>query len=293
MARPSEMTHTEDVSAAQDVRDQSDNATESGAPLNGPVRILCFVIAAVASAALAVIAIDRLGDTFQLPAELTAQVGISPELQARFDSGELSGGEVMGLGMAEQDPDLQSKVNAANRSNYIWNTALSWAIVGLLAAGFFGFAAGFVQRSPGQMLLGLSAGAVLGAGLGAAAGRVAVWTEDLLARSAGLDQMVRTMGMHAAGWTVVDIAVGLAVGLANRTAGTLQYVAAAVTGGVISACVFSLTAAVVFSADNADLPVPDGTGNRMLWTGLCTLLMAVMLGRDASAKTGNHNAGIS
>ncbi len=283
MARTSE-TRPGNVSTEQDVSQPPDIPTRSGGARNEPRRAVFFLIAAVAATAVAGIAVDRFGQTFQLPDELTAQIGISPELQARFESGELSGGEVMGLGMAEQDPELQLKVNEANRLTYVRNAALSWAIVGLLAAAVFGCAAGCARRSLPHVLLGLFAGTALGAGLGAAAGWAAVWTEDLLARSTNLDPMVRTMGMHAAGWAIIGIAVGIAVGMATRAADTLQSVAAAVVGAVISAVVFSLTAAVLFSGDNADLPVPEGTGNRVLWAGLGTVLMALMLSRVSAAE---------
>ncbi|MEO2016845.1 MAG: hypothetical protein ABGZ53_21015 [Fuerstiella sp.] len=278
-------TGPSETATPQSEKNDAGLAPGMAAETGGSDTLVCFIIAGIVATGLSAAAIAHSDDYFQLPEELTSQIGISSELKARFDAGEISGGEVMGMGMSEQDPELQSKINAARRKNHVNNTALSLSLIGLLVAGCLGCGAGFARKSRSLSIIGLLTGIVLGSGLGAVGGLASTWTEDALMGSEKVDQMVRTIAMHAAGWAVIGIAVGLSVGLPNQASRSLKFVGAAVSAGVLSAALFTIGAAVIFSGENADLPVPDGTGNRLLWTGLCAVAMAIMIGLVANNTT--------
>ena len=246
-------------------------------------RLLVFLGAGVVAAALSSVAVNQYADHFEIPARVIPQDEADHQTRVKdlLDAGEITGNEAMGMSFLGSNIDeIKAERIAATEQTEYRNSALSYALVGLLVATSLGLAAGVVKKSVAATLCGLLLGIVLGTGLGAAGGITATFAEGVLNRG---DPMLLTIAMHAAGWIVVALGVALPVGLATRASWIPKFMLAAVISGVLAAVLFSIGAGFLFPSEMADRPVPEGTGNRILWTALFAVATAFFLGRTATS----------
>ncbi|MEX2120305.1 MAG: hypothetical protein WD847_11980 [Pirellulales bacterium] len=156
------------------------------------------------------------------------------------------------------------------------NTAVVYGLFGGIVAAFFAVAEGAARRSAGYavvgVLLGLLSGAVFGA-LGAGAGRFIETTEP------SVERMVKTMMMHAAGWSITGLGVGLGFTIASWRGKTIGLaVLGGVVAGGVSGLLFPILAGLLFTGSNTDQIVPAGSGARLFWFVLTASLMAIVVG---------------
>lgn len=206
----------------------------------------------------AFVAIGRYGNSFRLPPEverLAWQERISIEEAAILNEAEI----------------LQT----------YQNTALSVAILGGVAGGFLGFAAGLRRRTLTASTGGMVGGALLGAAFGAAGGLLELYVAYRL-WPMDFEQTFKTMAAHSIAFLAIGAGIGLAAGLAARRVGaSLGVVLAA---ALIAGLVYPGLAAAVFPVPNTDAVVPRTFGPLLLWTVMPLGLMGLALGRTKAAR---------
>jgi hypothetical protein len=167
------------------------------------------------------------------------------------------------------------------------NTALSVAILGGVAGGLFGLAAG-LPRGMFVATAGLFGGTLLGSLFGGMAGTVELFTAYQI-WPIGVDSSYKAMATHSIAYLIVGVAIGIVAGLAvRRVRASLGVVLAA---AVIAGLVYPGVAAHLFPIENTDAVVPPAAllgdpgfspfrfAPLALWTLLPTALMGLALGR--------------
>jgi hypothetical protein len=176
---------------------------------------------------------------------------------------------------------------AANRVLRHKNTALTVGLLGLVFCGFVGLGRGILQRSGRTAVLMMVGGALLGLALGSLGGFAESLLEVRLDEYRQLDRMIKGMIKHAVIWGTVGVAVGVTAVLPARQFKTITGVALpTIAAGIAAALVFVPISSILFPNLAAELAVPPGLGNRILWASLPALLMALVVGRALAAD--NH-----
>ncbi|MDP1795965.1 MAG: hypothetical protein Q8K78_00715 [Planctomycetaceae bacterium] len=108
-----------------------------------------------------------------------------------------------------------------------------------------------------------------------------------------LDPMLRAMLGHAVAWMVVGAGVAIAATL-SVPAWLAKKVAIgrAMVGAIGAAVLYSPLAAILFQLERSDLPIPEGSLNKLLFLGLAGLLICGRLGSVPSPSivpSGNVN----
>jgi hypothetical protein len=169
-----------------------------------------------------------------------------------------------------------SELSAKHRIMYA-NTAVVYGLFGGIVAAFFAVAEGAARRSAGYALVGALLGLVIGAVFGALGGGVGQFIQ--MSTEPAVDRMVKTMMVHAAGWSITGLGVGLGFAIASWRG---KIIGLAVLGGIVaggvSALLFSILAGLLFTGFNTDLVVPAGSGARLFWFVLTSSLMAIVVG---------------
>ena len=230
--------------------------------------------------------VESFHDHFQIPVELRERVGVPADLQRRYESGEIDGGQVMGETLSRMNPTtLQTDMAAATKRVRLQNVVLSLGLVGLACGSLLGLFAGLAGRSARGAAAGLVLGAILGGAFGVVGGWLAVALDNALKHSPYLNPSKRTILTQALAFGSIGMAVGLAAGiLRGRAAQLWRPVGAAVVGGVAAAFVYVLLADLAFSVQQTDLAVPDERSGRLCWTLSAGVLMGVMLGIALSPR---------
>jgi hypothetical protein len=235
--------------------------------------------------------VESFHDHFQIPAELRERVGVPADLQRRYESGEIDGGQVMGETLSRMDPTrLQADMVAGTKRVRLQNIVLSLGLVGLACGSLLGLFAGLAGRSARGAAAGLVMGAVLGGAFGVAGGWLAVALDNALKHSPYLNPSTRMILTQALAFGSIGMAVGLAAGiLRGRAAELWRPAGAAVVGGVAAAFVYVLLADLAYSVQQTNLAVPDERWSRLFWTLPAGVLMGVMLGIALSPRNGGSN----
>jgi hypothetical protein len=98
--------------------------------------------------------------------------------------------------------------------------------------------------------------------------------------------MHQTMIRYAVAWMAIGIAAGLTAVLPPRRGKPIWgAVLAAAAAGILAALVFVPVSWMLFPTQRIELAVPGGTGNRILWTCLPAVLMALVAGRTLARRS--------
>lgn len=161
------------------------------------------------------------------------------------------------------------------------NAAAAFAMIGLPVAALAGLAAGLAGRSWVAAVVGLLGGAVAGALLGGAGGWLAAAVYRQLRIGFALNAGYAATASHAVIWTLLALAVALAVwpGARRDGAGLARVAAAAVVGALIAAALYPVVAGLAFTMSNSDLIVPAGRWNRLAWIELAAFAITVAVVR--------------
>lgn len=154
------------------------------------------------------------------------------------------------------------------------DVAMSVGLVGLIYGVLFGLGRGVSTGFSRSALSGTAWGAVVGSLLGAAGGYAAgsldYWFED----HQRLDPMYQAMIKHALSWVGVAVGVGLTGVLPVRRPGRIAFeILPTIAAAVVAGLIFVPVSAILFPNSLAEISIPLGTGNRLLWTCLPAILM--------------------
>lgn len=172
--------------------------------------------------------------------------------------------------------DVARRVEEARQTARDRNTVLAIGLLGVSIAGALGFGEGLARKSVRAALAAGGLGIALGALFGGLGGLLDIILGPRLSRIHSLDPMHRTVILHAIAFVLVGLAAGAAAGLSSRRVAIIRRRSiAGALGGVLAALLYSPTAALLFRMENSDLPVPNGSWNRLYWAALASVLMAL------------------
>lgn len=186
------------------------------------------------------------------------------------------------------DPEVVAKMSAAQAERRLKNNTFAIALIGGAIVGLLSLAPGLGRGRPGQVLLGLVAGVVLGLGLGAAGGFAGTKLNEYIAeRYASNDstvgmstwQVYNTMFTQACYWLLIGLGLSIALGLVGgkRVFGRMLMIT---IGLAVFWCLcYPFTAAILFPFASTDRPIPEGSENTLYWIGVFALLAALGAGR--------------
>lgn len=245
-------------------------------------RLALFLVAGLAGGAAAWVMIARAA-----PAVIERNIAfyqIPPALAAR--SGELAGG----------NSELASQTSRAELVVTYRKTATHLGLAGLAVAAVVGLAAGIARRSFAAAAIGLLVGALAGALLGVVGGLGEVWVGEsvwpVARRVIGSDATFQAIAMHAVGWIFIGLAGALAVYAASRRSVSMPRVAGhAGAAALIGSALYAVLAGLLFPMDRADLVIPAGDGNALVWAMLFAVLIALAVGRGSVPRAAVPAAG--
>lgn len=160
------------------------------------------------------------------------------------------------------------------------DVALSVGLVGLVFCALIGLGRGIFTGFSRPVVFGMAGGALVAAALGAAGGYMAGALDYWFEEQRPLDPMYQAMIMHGLSWIGVAVGVGLTGVLPTRRFGKIvRAILTAVAAALVAGISFAPISALLFPMMIAELSVPLGTGNRILWTSLPGVLLALVVGR--------------
>ena len=180
--------------------------------------------------------------------------------------------------------DLADRMRVAGTKNDYRNAALVVAISGAILGGLTGGLCGGIRRKT----FGLLAGLVTGALFGAAAGYGGGWaSKEIQVRFpiTSMDELLRSMMMHATAWGAVGLGTGLAVGVSSRS--PKQFIGNALMIAVVAGlagAIFPFLAMYFFPAARTARPIPSETDATIFWVALTGGLLGLTAGRLAGQK---------
>lgn len=165
---------------------------------------------------------------------------------------------------------------AAEELRAYQNTALSVAILGGVAGGILGLAAGLRRRTFAATAGGLTGGVLLGSAFGGLGGLVELYLGNSL-WPLEFERTFKTMATHSTAFLIAGVGIGLAAGLAARR---VRHSLGVVLGAaLIAGLVYPGVAAAAFPVSHTDAVVPREFGPLLLWTVMPIALMGLALGR--------------
>jgi hypothetical protein len=170
------------------------------------------------------------------------------------------------------------------------NTALVLGLVG----GVFGLCFGLLAGMERDRISAAARGAIVGALAVTATGVVAGYAGSAVAEYATrnkihpsspaemqrvwLREMYLSIGSNAAQWCVIGAALGLVVALCgHRSRSVPRSVGMAVLAGALASAAYPLLAGMVFPAFAADLAIPEGFWNRLMFVALPAVAFMLLL----------------
>ena len=255
-------------------REQATAKTPAGKARHSRSLVLaaCGLLGATAAALL----MTQFEEFFQME----TVVIISEEMKQKIQSGEIQGGAAMGAIMAENDLGEVGRKAIEQRRIVEWkNTILSATLLGTAVCALLGLGEGIARRSPLMAFIAFLAGAPVGAIFGATGGAGAMLVNERLRQSQLLPETAQPLITQAVVWMFLAVAIGSVLVLASRrSAPFFRTLGAAVLGGVAGLILYQVVAPFAFPLDRADLAVPEGLGNRLLWAGSCATLIGLACG---------------
>lgn len=242
------------------------SAAPAGGPLVPlrPLPIWLLLIVALLAAGISWPFVNRFADAFPNP-------GLDEDMTNRIRADR-------------NDPIAWAKDRELRLLSLTRNAALNYGFFGLCLGASLGLVAaksagGSVASVLRSAALGLVLGAIGGAVGGFATGRVALEIDY----PNGPDTSIRSMVMHAPGWGLVGLACGAAVSFASGRRLAPLLLGGAV-GGALAAVVYEQLAAVLMQLDRSDLPVPEGSANRLLFLACLAAAVAACMGLSNSSR---------
>lgn len=176
-------------------------------------------------------------------------------------------------------PEVLAAVARAQLASMAAAFGLAGAWLAALLGGGLWLISGAKRVALSSALIGLLAGALFGA-LGGA-------LNTLLYRQlvgVALDDLFRSMAVHAPFWICLSIAVGLAVGLPLREISTAKVIGATFGAAILTSLLYPLVSTLPFPATRTELVVPIDRGSRILWIALGAGLMAWAATRSVPSR---------
>lgn len=235
-------------------------ALKSGRPILAPSRLflLLVVVLCIAISFPAAMVVERLQDTFGIPAE--------------YDK------------YSQPPPEILVPMMAAARSAQRKNAALGLGTCGMLLCCALGFCLGLETRSIRSGVVGALDGLVVGGVAGAIGG---VGNAFLFQRftESGVDEMYQAMVIHAPAWVLIGLAAGSTASIVNRSwSSACRILMAGGGGGWVSAAVFPILCLQSFPDAHPALLFPDKFGSLVLWIGLSYALIAFAVIRASRGR---------
>jgi hypothetical protein len=173
------------------------------------------------------------------------------------------------------------------------NGAAGWAVIGLPIVAFIGLTAGAFCSGWKAAFGGLIAGAVVGSVGCAGAGWLAALLLQQLKLRAGIEASLAASASQAIGWSCVACATALVGWLACRGAGysPAKIVLGGIAGAIIAMLIYPLIAAFAFPMNNTELVIPSGHWNRLAWTALAGVCIAIGM-QSGMAKVARSNVSV-
>lgn len=188
-------------------------------------------------------------------------------------------------------PDDVAHFIVEKRKLHKLDVALSVALAGLVFCALIGLGRGICTGFSRPVLFGTAVGTLLGSALGAAGGYAAGTLDYWFEEQRQLDPMHQAMIKHGLSWLGVAVGAGLTGVLPTRRFGRIVRAILPVTAAaVVAGLTFVPISALLFPTQVAELSVPLGTGNRLLWTCLPAVLMALAVGRGLSPRAGSQKS---
>lgn len=188
-------------------------------------------------------------------------------------------------------PDDVAQFIVEKRKLHQLDVALSVALAGLVFCSLIGLGRGICTGFSPPVLFGTAMGALLGSALGAAGGYAAGILDYWFEEQRQLDPMHQAMIKHGLSWLGVAVGAGLTGVLPTRRFGTIvRAIFPVIAAAVVAGLTFVPISALLFPTQLAELSVPLGTGNRLLWTCLPAVLMALAVGHGLSPHAGSQKS---
>lgn len=196
--------------------------------------------------------------------------------------------ELLNLGAAptaeERAVAMTAKLNADRGNGMVW-LALAAGILG----GTFALLAGLLQKLGQRTAFAAIAGVVAASGMGCAAGYWMVSYHDsvnsaLIGDRSGAD--IKFLMMHAIGWAMVGLGVGLGFGLLASTSMIIACCRTAVIGaigGALAGAAYPIVVGVAAPMVNATQPVPEPGVGLVVWLLIPAVVISGILSRSGLA----------
>jgi len=202
--------------------------------------------------------------------------------------------------LGDLSPHLLEEAEFKHQVFLYRNTALVLGLVG----GVFGLCFGLLAGMERDRISAAARGAVAGVLAGMAAGVAAGYAGSAVAEYARrhkfvpssaaemqrvwMQEMYSSIGSNAAQWCVIGVGLGLVVALCGHPSRSLlRCVGMAVLAGALASAAFTPLAGMLFPEFPADLAIPVGFWNRLIFVALpavaFTLLLMLQRGKPVAA----------
>lgn len=176
--------------------------------------------------------------------------------------------------------EIAVRFEAASERAARLNLVLGFGFCGCVAGAAIGWSAGLINGTWRSGLCSLGLGVVLGGAFGALGGLLNRFASAQFTDHSQ-EAIFTAMKVHAAGWLLIALAIGLAVGLPTRRWKTvLSCVGVAIAAAIIAVVLFPVLSSVLIPEAHPEIRIPDRAGVRLLWTTLSCGLIALALGRQ-------------
>ena len=174
--------------------------------------------------------------------------------------------EVPGLGAPPEKLEaLRIVQGQVDRGNAVLN--LGW--FGALLAGMLGLGEAIARRSLAPLLVAIPVGAAGGFAAGLAGG---------LVYGGPLGDLAENVKVQVVMLGLLGLGVGLALGIPRRHFRKIAAAAiAGALGGVLAAVLYPVAASLLLPTAGTDLLIPAGTGNRVLWLGISSGVLGLVV----------------
>jgi hypothetical protein len=180
-------------------------------------------------------------------------------------------------------PDDVARAMALSRRATLFNPVFALGVLGALLGATLALAAGSASAGRSRMLAAIGV-AIVGAGFGAAAGAVTCVLSKVKLPDSVEWETIKFVVLHVAALTLVGCGVGLGVGiLARRWRGVATGLGAGTLGGALAGLLYSTLAAVLLPQFNAAATVPSGAIDRMVWTGVASVSIGLIVAKFTPA----------
>ena len=155
-----------------------------------------------------------------------------------------------------------------------WHAAVYLGGLGFLVAAALGLPAGLRQVSWLPLLIG----SLLGAAGGAIGGPLGCLVYEYVRAEVGQAELTHTIAAQLLVAVPLGLSVGLGLGLATRSAGgAMRAALAGVIAGILAAAVYPVAISILLPAASTDALVPEEAASRLLWLGILSGMLGLVI----------------